>query len=247
MRCWGLTDKGLVRKMNQDNYVITYSESGDLFAIVCDGIGGGKGGEVASKMAIDYLSEQFSATTGFRDLEEARNWIRYHIRTVNRMILEKGNNNVLFKGMGTTLVGVFVSKIGNLVINIGDSRCYGVFHDNAFHLLTQDHTLVNEMLRHHEITEEQAKNHPKKHVLVNALGVWDEIRIDIDKIEGEYQRFLLCSDGLYGYVEESQIYYILMSDLSSAIKVRRLMNLALKAGGFDNITIILVEGQKGDY
>ena len=247
MRCCGLTDRGLVRKMNQDNYVIAYSESGDLFAIVCDGIGGVNGGEVASKMAIDYLSAQFSATKGFRDLEEARNWIRYHILQINHHILETGLANPIYKGMGTTLVGVFISNIGSLVINIGDSRCYGVFHDNAFHLLTMDHTLVNEMLRTGEITPEEAKNHPKKHVIINALGVWDAIRIDIDVIEGEYQNFLLCSDGLFGYVPERQLYHILRSDYSSEIKVRRLMTLALQAGGYDNITIILVDMQKGDY
>ncbi|MEG0076932.1 Stp1/IreP family PP2C-type Ser/Thr phosphatase [Anaerorhabdus sp.] len=247
MRYYGVTDKGLVRKTNQDNYVIASNEVGDVFAIVCDGIGGGRAGDVASKIAIDYFSEMFSENKGFRDEEDVIRWIRYHLLKANDIIFTKSTTSNVYKGMGTTFVGVLICKIGRYVVNIGDSRVYCAYPDGRFVPVTKDHTLVNDLLKTGEITKEEAEFHPKKNVITNALGVWDNVRIDIDPHPEKINSFLICSDGLYGYVEHEVIYKIMMSkELSTTLKVRNLLNKSLKVGGYDNVTIILIELEAND-
>ena len=238
MRCYGVIDKGLVRKTNQDNYIIAGNEVGDVFAVVCDGIGGGNGGDVASKMAIDYFSEVFSNHRGFKDLEDATTWIRYHVAQANERIYIRASQVKDYKGMGTTLVACLVSKVGTLVVNVGDSRCYGVINDTLTQI-TRDHNLVNDLLDRGEITPEEAKTHPKRHVLTNALGVWSTCRIDIYQVSQPLKGYLLCSDGLYGYVSHTEIEKVITgSSMTSGYKARKLLNLALKAGGYDIIWLI---------
>ncbi|MGB4613576.1 MAG: Stp1/IreP family PP2C-type Ser/Thr phosphatase [Erysipelotrichaceae bacterium] len=247
MRYYGVTDKGLVRKSNQDNYIISTNKVGDVFAIVCDGIGGGRAGDIASKMAIDYFSEVFSQNSGFIDIEETKTWVRYHISKCNEKIYIKSSTTNIFRGMGTTLTGVLITKSGKLVINIGDSRVYAVDGYGIFRQLTQDHTLVQDMVRHGEITEQEALYHPKKNVLTNALGVWSNVRVDIDEYPEKFYDILVCSDGLFGYVKEEEIEKVMLTDeLTTTLKVRKLLNLAIKAGGYDNITIIIIELGDGD-
>ena len=247
MRYYGVTDRGLVRKNNQDNYLISTNSCGDVLAIVCDGIGGALAGDVASKMAIDYFSEIFSTNTGFNDIEEARTWIRYHISRCNEKIYLKATNSTIYKGMGTTFSAILISKVGKLIINIGDSRVYAVNKDGILKRMTQDHTLVQDMLKHGEITEQEALNHPKRHVLTNAMGVWSNVRVDIDYVSESLMEVLICSDGLYGYINHSLVEDVMLSfELTTALKARRLLNYALKAGGYDNITIIIIELKVGD-
>lgn len=247
MRYYGVTDKGLVRKTNQDNYVIASNEIGDVFAVVCDGIGGGRAGDVASKLAIDYFSEMFSENSGFKDKEDVVTWVRYHMKKANDIIFSKSTTSSVLKGMGTTFVGVLLCKVGRFIINIGDSRVYSVTEDNRFKPITTDHTLVQDLIQAGEITKEEAEFHPKKNVLTNALGVWDNIRIDIDECVDKVKSFLICSDGSYGYIGHEVIEKIMLSnELGTTLKVRKLLNTALRAGGFDNITIILIELEVGD-
>lgn len=247
MRYYGVTDKGLVRKSNQDNYLISTNVCGDVLAIVCDGIGGGRAGDVASKMAIDYFSEIFSINNGFNDQEEARTWIRYHISRCNEKIYLKATTTNIYKGMGTTLSAILISKVGNIVVNIGDSRVYIVNEHDKFKKITQDHTLAQDMLRHGEITEQEAFNHPKRHVLTNAMGVWSNVRVDIEVLKEQVKEVLVCSDGLYGYLKHENIEAVMLSkELTTALKARRLLNYALKVGGYDNITIIIIELKGGE-
>ncbi|NLC96938.1 MAG: Stp1/IreP family PP2C-type Ser/Thr phosphatase [Erysipelotrichaceae bacterium] len=246
MRYYGVTDKGLVRKSNQDNYIISTNKVGDVFAIVCDGIGGGRAGDVASKMAIDYFSEVFSKNTGFNDMEEIKTWVRFHISKCNEKIYIKSSTTNIYKGMGTTFTGMLISNVGKLVVNIGDSRVYGV-NEFGFKQLTQDHTLVQDMLKHGEISEQEAINHPKRNILTNAMGVWSNVRVDIENYKEKLNDILICSDGLFGYVKEDLIEKVMLTDeLTTTLKARKLLNLALKAGGYDNITIIIIELKDGD-
>lgn len=247
MRYYGITDKGLVRKNNQDNYIIITNKNNDLLALVCDGIGGGRAGDVASKMAIEYFSYVFSENTGFIDLEAAKNWLRYHVTKCNSNIYLKSSTTNVYRGMGTTLTGILVSSIGKVVINIGDSRVYCVDENLDFRLLTEDHTVVNEMVRRGELSLEKAKNHPKKNMLTNALGVWSSVRCDLDYKDEYYNSILICSDGLSSYVNHDVINKIMLDDeLSTVLKARKLLNTALKVGGYDNITIIIIELTKDD-
>ena len=108
--------------------------------------------------------------------------------------------------MGTTLSGILISSVGKVIINIGDSRVYGINENKEFLQLSEDHTLVNDMLKHHEITYEQALNHPKKNVLTNAMGVWNSVKIDLIPYPEVLNSILICSDGLHGYVAKEVKY-----------------------------------------
>ena len=247
MKTYGSTDKGLVRKTNQDSYVIAANECGDLFCVVCDGIGGSKGGDVASSCAVRYFSTAFSENRGFSSEAELLAWLKHHIRKANDEIFSLSTTKREYHGMGTTMVALMITKVGRYVINIGDSRCYALFENGRFEQLSEDHTLVQEMLKKHEITPEEAKNHVRRHYITNALGVWDEARYDVVRIHEAVDLFLLCSDGLHGYVEDNVIEKVLRdARLDAKKKQQRLMDLALMAGGLDNITILLIKMEEDE-
>lgn len=142
--------------------------------------------------------------------------------------------------MGTTLTGLFVGKCGTLSINIGDSRVYGL-KDKQLSVLTIDHTWVMDMVKAGQLTIQQALAHPKRNVITNALGVWSSVRMDLEVLDTPYDLFLICSDGLYGYVNHQCIEDVINDDLTTQSKLRQLLALALKAGGYDNISIILID------
>ena len=243
MKYFGATDKGKIRKTNQDSYVIVTSSANEVLAIVCDGIGGGLAGDVASSIAVGHFSEVFSNNQGFLDAKDAKAWLKKEISAANMKILTLGNEQSNLKGMGTTLTGVLLSNSGTFVINIGDSRTYS-FSKKAKRLdqLTMDHNLANDMLMHGEITKEEAKNFPKKNVLTNALGVWESVRMDIDTHSEEIDGFLICSDGLHGYVPKEEIENILFdTSMEPSRKVKKMIKKALDAGGYDNVTVILID------
>lgn len=242
MKYYGMTDQGKMRRSNQDSYVIAHNESGDLFAIVCDGIGGNAGGDVASRMAVHHFSVAFSETSGFENIEIAKNWIQSQVVKINEEIYNYGRNHPTLRGMGTTLCGAMITPLGRFIVNVGDSRCYSYKNNGEFRQLTSDHSLLNDMIQHGELTIEQAKTFTKKNVLTNAIGVWESVRCDIDVHQEDMTGLLLCSDGLSSYVEEKKIRQIVFNrDVDPALRTRRLIKAALDAGGFDNVTVILIE------
>lgn len=242
MKYYGTTDKGKLRKTNQDNYVIATNQSGDVFAIICDGIGGNRGGDIASQLAVSYFSEAFAKTYSFQDDYEIRRWIRQNVDYANKRIYETSQARPILKGMGTTLCGVLITQKNCYVVNVGDSRVYAYYYDGSFKQITIDHTLLNDMLMHGEITQEEAKDFPQKNVITNALGVWENVRCDITTQPENIQGFLICSDGLHGYVSERRISTIVKDvDSDPARRVRRLIKASLDAGGFDNVTAIIID------
>ena len=242
MKYYGMSDKGKIRKTNQDSYVIATNEAGDLFAIVCDGICGNLGGDVASRLAINYFSVAFSNTKGFKTSTAVKKFLREGIQEVNTLIFETGKENPKLHGMGTTLCGILLCHAGRFVVNVGDSRAYSFSHNGQFTQLTMDHTLVNDMIMHGELTPEQAKNYPKKNVLTNAIGVWETVRSDIDTHLEDMDGVLLCSDGLHSYVDQSVIRSIVLdTQIDPILRVRKLVKASLDAGGFDNVTAILID------
>ncbi|MBQ7993660.1 MAG: Stp1/IreP family PP2C-type Ser/Thr phosphatase [Solobacterium sp.] len=242
MKYYGITDRGLVRKNNQDSYVIATSRSGDLFAIVADGIGGNLGGDIASRMAVSHFSKVFSETNGFATEADVKDWIETQVSTANTMIYEYGVKRPGLKGMGTTLCGALITKSGIFIVNIGDSRAYAWGAGKPLHQITMDHTLVNDMLMHGQLTPEEAANFPRRNVLTNALGVWENVRSDIDVHHEAMSGLLLCSDGLHGYVDEEKISAIVHNkDMDPTQRSRRLLKAALDAGGYDNVTVVLID------
>ena len=237
---FGASDVGLRRKQNQDSYGIVENEHHDVLAIVCDGIGGGLAGDVASHMAVTHLKERFLQHTPFDNDQEVKRWVECVIKEANDMIFVQSAKSKDQKGMGTTCVGVICTQQATYIFNVGDSRIYGMYN-NEFIALTEDHSFVQDLIKAGEITEEEAKHHPNRNMLTNALGIWDVVKIDINKIRNDYQMILICSDGLHGYVSEADICSVLLSEKDIKQKVFELIDLSKNAGGYDNVSVILLD------
>lgn len=247
MRFTSLSDIGLIRKKNQDSYVCVYNDNDDVLFLICDGIGGAKAGEVASFEIVKYFSEIFSENKGFKDEQEAITYLKYHTKIASNKVYELSLTNKSYEGMGTTIAGLLISSVGNFVINAGDSRVYGMKNGKLIQL-SQDHTLVNELIQRKVITEDEAKVHPKRHYLTRFLGVFEDASADVYAISDLNDYYLLSSDGLHGYVPIEQMQNII-SDKSFSLSQRAqfLLKSALAKGGYDNITLILVDMEEDTH
>lgn len=248
MQSFYLTDCGKVRTHNEDSVIITKNFSDDYLMAVADGMGGHSAGEVASSITISYLSKHFKETFLDMDKPKAIEWLKETVTEINSLIFRYENDHPESKGMGTTLVTAIITKDYILIGNIGDSSGF-VVKDKELHKVTYDHTLVNLLVTAGELTEEEAIHHPKKNVLMKALGANDPIDIDIFDCDMEITDILLSSDGLTNMVDFDKIEKVLLSDKEVEDKVVNLINKANNRGGTDNISIAylsLKEGEKDD-
>lgn len=244
MKFYGASDVGLKRIENQDSYALVENTNECILAVICDGIGGGNAGDVASQIACDHLKNEFMKGKPFTSDIQAKHWLQKVICEANDLIFMQSAKSFSQKGMGTTCVGVLITPKGSYIFNVGDSRLYGLYQE--FVCLTVDHSLVSDLVKKGEITPEEAEHHPNRNMLTNALGIWDRVKIDINKIKSDYTKILICSDGLHGYVEEKDILMILMSQQDTRTKVYELIEKANEIGGFDNVSAILLEKEEGD-
>lgn len=237
-----ISDTGLHRSCNQDSYVTCTNENGDFLALVADGIGGGRAGDVASLQTVEYVKRYFN-TIAFTSLDDAKDKIDSLLKQANKYVFDLSMSNIEYFGMGTTLTGILITSFGNLSINVGDSRTYGVVDKKLFRL-TVDHTYVNQMLEKGEITYKESLTHPKRHYLTRAVGVFDSVEYDIHKVK-DMDMYLLCSDGLCGYLQDNEIMNIIDSLEYDTLKKKgdALIEKALKKGGFDNVTVVLVSDE----
>ncbi len=239
VNCYGLSDIGKYREKNEDSYRIMNDKYGNVFCVVCDGIGGSNAGDVASHSLCDNLENEFNKNRAYRRLFDSKKAILNNIIKANKKLYELSLSDDSYSGMGTTLTGIYFSKYGCFTVNIGDSRVYG-YKDNKLELLTDDDSLVNEMYKRGEITKEEMEKHPNRHYLTKALGM----TLDVDPAFNEakdYDYYLVCSDGLHGYVNDEEIINILNKEILLKDKCAELINLALNKGGYDNITVVLCE------
>ncbi|MCR4441183.1 MAG: Stp1/IreP family PP2C-type Ser/Thr phosphatase [Peptococcaceae bacterium] len=231
-----LTDVGLIRKENEDNYLV--SPERGLFA-VADGMGGHVGGQKASKLAVQVLDELINNESE----KEAPALMQYAVSRANEMILKSGENEQEYYGMGTTVTAALFRDGLIHLAHIGDSRAY-LFRDSSLSLLTCDHSLVNELFQTGSLTFEEMQNHPQRNILTRALGTQKVAQVDIMSLPAqEKDLLLLCTDGLYCHVSDREIEDILKQDWSLKEKVRRMVALALERGGTDNITVVLVANE----
>lgn len=245
MQTFYLTDAGKVREHNEDNVTIISNNKNEYLLAVADGMGGHKAGEVASEIAINYLSESFYKLETLGDKERAIDWLRDVVTEINREIFDYTDKNPDSKGMGTTLVVALKTDEYILCGNIGDSSGYA-YKNNKLYKVTKDHTLVNLLVATGELTVEEAKYHPRKNVLMRALGANDPIEIDIFDVDTSIKGLFLCSDGLTNMLTEEQIEKILNSDLSIEDAVVKLIRKANSRGGTDNITVAYLKKESGD-
>lgn len=228
------TDIGRVRERNEDSLLV----EPPLF-VVADGMGGHRGGQVASQVALETM--EGLATGGSGSLAE-------HVHEANRAVWDRSVEDERLSGMGTTLTAALIDGGSARIAHVGDSRAY-LLRDGLLRQLTTDHTLVARMVKSGEITEAEAEVHPHKNVLTRALGTDEQVEVDEDTLalmDGD--RLLLCSDGLTGMVTEEQIQAILENSEQPQQAADRLVKSANRAGGIDNITVVVLDaiGEGGD-
>jgi len=246
MKIVGKSERGTVREKNQDSFLLLRADTCTL-AVVCDGIGGGKAGEVASKTVVDQLKKSFMKRPDFASKDDMKKWFLKVIQDANRQTALLARSHEEYQGMGTTMVANLCHKQWGIIgANVGDSRIYGLSLDNRLVLLSIDHSYVNELIKHGQIDEKEALHHPYRHVLTNAMGISPTINVDIFEIDNVYSKFLLCSDGLHGYVSEDLIYRVLKMDGDIDLMAQQLIDLANQVGGFDNVTVIIIDNNVGE-
>lgn len=236
MNYYYITDTGKVRDHNEDSVLIVENGSRECLMAVADGMGGHNAGEVASSIAISHIGERFRKLDTIGTKEDAQNWLRDVVSEINVLIFKYTETHPESKGMGTTLVTAIVTNDFLIYGNIGDSSGFAV-KDGKMYKITVDHTLVNLLVKNGELTEEEAKNHPRKNVLMKALGATNAVDMDIFDIETDVDQVLLCSDGLTNMLTFEQINKVLNEDLSIENKLQKLIYKCNNRGGNDNISI----------
>jgi serine/threonine protein phosphatase PrpC len=244
MRTAYKTDIGRIRSVNEDCASVRSDMNGMTLALIADGMGGHKAGDVASQMAIDVMQQELKTVHHEMTVKQ---WEEALVRAVNRAnadVYGKANFQPEFLGMGTTLVTALVTRNRLTIAHIGDSRAYLV-RDGRLTRVTEDHSLVNELLKSGQINEQEAHIHPRRNVLTRALGTEQNIEADIRHTEWHAgDMLLLCTDGLSNLLEEQVILQILVSDSSIEGKANLLIERALEAGGDDNVTVVLVSNEQ---
>ncbi|QIK70229.1 serine/threonine-protein phosphatase [Erysipelothrix sp. HDW6C] len=239
MKYTSISEIGLLRKDNQD-FVAVVENNNALLAIVCDGIGGANAGAVASQMVVRMIRDAFLEVQSFIDTDEVMTWFNRTITEVNKAAYHESLVVPEYNGMGTTLVACVILAGEAIAFNIGDSRIYR-YEGETLQVLSHDQTYAYEMYLRNEISLEEVDEHPKRNVLMNAVGIDERISYETIHIEKGWDYLLMSSDGLHGYVPHLTIEETMKKDKILEIR-NRLMELSYQAGGYDNISIILVEG-----
>lgn len=245
MKTFYLTDSGKVRSHNEDSVIIVNNDNHEYLLAVADGMGGHKAGEIASSIAITTLGQEFSMINTVGDKNQAIEWLKQIVSEINDKIFKYADENPESKGMGTTLVLALLTEDYLLFGNIGDSSGF-VIKGETLHKITHDHTLVNLLLKTGELTEEEAKDHPRKNVLMKALGANEKVELDIFDVERNVEAILLCSDGLTNMLNFDQIEKVMLQeDLTIEEKTVKLIRKSNNRGGTDNISIAYLINEGG--
>ncbi|GAW91421.1 Stp1/IreP family PP2C-type Ser/Thr phosphatase [Calderihabitans maritimus] len=233
MQVEALTNTGLVREDNQDCYIIDEARG---LLVVADGMGGHRAGEVASRLAVTAIKEYLEMADVSQD---PAGKLREAVQRANALIYRYAHKSKQHLGMGTTVTAVLVTDNCLTLAHVGDSRAYLVKQD-GIELLTQDHSLVGELVRNGSITEEEARCHPHRNILTRALGTEEQVKVDVMKFPLEKgDLILLCTDGLFNLVSEEEMYRLIRKCHNLKSAVQEMINLGLQRGGYDNITVVL--------
>ncbi|MCX5804751.1 MAG: Stp1/IreP family PP2C-type Ser/Thr phosphatase [Proteobacteria bacterium] len=239
------TDTGMVRQKNEDNLCVIESIG---LLVVADGMGGHASGEVASKIAVDVIKGYFDAQNAGKQLQigscrsefsEETNWLCSAIRLANQAVFEASRGNVQFHGMGTTIAAVLITGKRLSIAHVGDSRVY-LIRSGGIEQLTDDHSIVSEQVKRDIITREQARESEMKNILTRALGVAEDVEVDLGELSlFDNDVLLLCSDGLTNMVDDNGIISTVEAFHDPSEACGRLADMANKNGGNDNITVII--------
>lgn len=240
MKIVAKTDIGMKRSSNQDSYAAGELPGSVAWAVVCDGMGGAAGGNVASSTAVKLISERISSSYRLgMSSNSIRNMLTSAITAANISVFDISKSNEELNGMGTTVVTALVSDGVVCIAHAGDSRAY-ILSNGELRQLTKDHSFVQEMVDTGRLTPAEAERDPRKNIITRALGVGEELRIDFcEETLAENDVLLLCTDGLTNYIEPEEIYE-LTNDGRFYEYAERLVTRANKNGGGDNITVVTV-------
>jgi protein phosphatase len=241
LRIFSKSDIGLVRKSNEDACKSGILPDGAAWAVVCDGMGGVNGGDVASSIAVDRISQQIlSGYSPEIGAEGIQNLISDAVLNANDEVHARAGADETLSGMGTTVVVAVVSRGTAHIAHAGDSRAYLITPDDI-RQLTTDHSMVQEMVDKGDLTAQEAKKHPQKNIITRALGVDSFLQADYCEVPFTADsRLLICTDGLTNSVDEEQI-FLLAKESDADDLTARLIALAKQAGGSDNITVTVIE------
>lgn len=240
MKIVAKTDKGFVRESNQDAYAVGEFSDEVVWAVVCDGMGGAAGGNIASALAVKVISDKINASyrDNMRDVS-IKNMLDSALTAANIEVYDMADAKPNLRGMGTTVVCAIVRDNQAYIAHAGDSRAY-VLSQDRINQITTDHSMVQDLLSRGKITNEEAENHPNKNIITRAVGVDKVIDIDFDQIDLDDDcTLLLCTDGLSNYVSRNEIIE-LMSDGKHYAFADRLVQKANENGGGDNITVVVI-------
>jgi len=231
---------GKIRETNQD-YVGVFKNKKDFtLAILADGMGGHQAGDVASKTAVNEIGEKWEKSK-VSNSEKATKWLIKTIQEENTAIYQAGQATPEFAGMGTTIEAVAIFSQDFAVAHVGDSRIYTMIEQNLSQL-TEDHSLVNELVKNGEISEEMAANHPQKNIVTQCVGMPGSIEVDASShLINNKENLLLCSDGLTNMVSEEEITRLILSSSGAEEATEKMIDAANKHGGVDNITVLLID------
>ena len=241
MQYWGLTDKGCVRKQNQDAYELRQLDKNTLLAVVCDGMGGAKSGNIASSLAVDvFTQEVVRSWSPSMDLDRIAQMLTSAVKLANFTVYDQAQQFEEFDGMGTTLVAALVHGKYATVVNVGDSRAYAIDMDGITQI-TRDHSLVQMMVDRGDLSAEQAKSYPGKNFITRAIGTEQLVSCDIYHREvsrGDY--LILCSDGLSNMMDDQEILFEAVHGVGKHRCCKRLLDIAKNRGAPDNVTTVLI-------
>ena len=242
MKISAKTDVGMCRASNQDCYAIGEIPEVGAWAVVCDGMGGHAGGNVASEMAVERISERIK-TNYHRRMRNfsIKNMLESAIISASVDILERASGDASLQGMGTTAVVAVCANDESVIASVGDSRCYHI-RDGKITQITKDHSLVQELVDSGTITPEEAKIHPMRNVITRSIGLKDDVLVDFYDVSIEKgDKILLCTDGLTNHVSDEEIIECTGDD-EIFNYADRLVKLANEKGGKDNITAVVMVG-----
>ena len=234
------TDVGKRRNTNQD-FAATYVNKANVtLALLADGMGGHRAGDVASRQAVSEIGTAWEQTE-LTDSEKTAQWLIQKIQAESQVIFQKGQEQEELSGMGTTIIALALLGDQCTIANVGDSRAY-LLRNQVLTQITEDHSLVNELVKSGQITAEMALNHPRKNVLTRSIGMPSEVEVDVAIhfiADGDY--LLLCSDGLTNMVSDEEITATIQENPVLEEAVQSLIDQANERGGVDNITVLLIK------
>lgn len=239
MEIWGITDRGIVREQNQDAFSTVTLPDGRVAAVVCDGMGGARAGNVASTMAAQCFMDELLRC----DAPEAdsRAGMERAAALANSQVFQRAAQDEDCAGMGTTLVAALADGEKVAILNEGDSRAYHITQEGIVRV-TRDHSLVEDLVERGDLTPDQARTHPHKNLITRALGAEPELNADFflqPMKEGE--ALLLCSDGLSNVVTDQELLYEAVHGGQPSTCCQRLLDVALHRGAPDNVTVVLIQ------